>query len=205
MKKVLNVGGNSKAIPIPAYYKTFEHLILDIDPRGNPDIVCDARELATRPAAEFDAIYCSHNLEHFYRHDVPRVLGGFYHVLTPDGFAEIRVPDLELVMRIAVEKKLDLEDVLYSSPAGDVTIRDTFYGFGPEIERSGHDFYAHKTGFSRKSLGKALGAAGFRFILFRDGRRYEILAYGFKDKPSPEHETMLNFSLAKVTQAAASS
>ncbi|CAN5510832.1 class I SAM-dependent methyltransferase [soil metagenome] len=201
MRKVLNVGGNSKSIPIPKYYADFEHLILDIDPRGEPDILCDARALATRPPAEFDAIYCSHNLEHFYRHDVPRVLGGFHHVLTAEGFAEIRVPDLELVMKTAVEKKLDLEDVLYTSGAGAITVRDVFYGFGLEIERSGQDFYAHKTGFTRKSLGQALLQSGFRYVLFRPGRAYEILAYGFKNNPTPEHEALLDFSTDKVPRA----
>jgi len=59
MKKVLNVGGNSKAIPLPPEYAGWDHLLLDIDPKGNPDVVCDARELMTLPAAQFDAVYCS--------------------------------------------------------------------------------------------------------------------------------------------------
>jgi hypothetical protein len=29
-----------------------------------PDIVCDARELTTLEEGLFDAVYCSHNLEH---------------------------------------------------------------------------------------------------------------------------------------------
>lgn len=198
MKKVLNVGGNSKKIAIPSYYKDFEHLILDIDARGNPDILCDARELETRPPGEFDAIYCSHNLEHFFRHDVPRVLKGFRHVLTAGGFAEIRVPDIGLLMRTVVEKNLDIEDFLYSSPAGPITVRDVIYGFGLEIERSGQDFYAHKTGFTPKSLSAAMQAAGFLYVMFRPGRAFEILAYGFKAKPTPEHEAMLGFSFEKL-------
>ena len=47
MKKVLNVGGNNKSIALPPHYAGFEHLLLDIDPAGSPDIVCDARELTT--------------------------------------------------------------------------------------------------------------------------------------------------------------
>jgi hypothetical protein len=75
LKRVLNVGGNSKAIALPAPYADFEHLLLDIDPTGQPDIVCDARRLETLPADQFDAIYCSHNLEHYYHHDVAKVCG----------------------------------------------------------------------------------------------------------------------------------
>ncbi len=74
IKKVLNVGGNSKDIPIPSQYSGWQHVLLDIDPRGNPDIVCDARELMSMSKNEYDAIYCSHNLEHYYRHDVRKVL-----------------------------------------------------------------------------------------------------------------------------------
>ena len=65
MKRVLNVGGASKAIPIPQHYAGWEHVLLDVDPNQEPDIVCDARELVELPAGGFDAIYCSHNLEHY--------------------------------------------------------------------------------------------------------------------------------------------
>jgi hypothetical protein len=36
--RVLNVGGNSKLIPIPSHYAGWEHLLPDIDPRGNHKI-----------------------------------------------------------------------------------------------------------------------------------------------------------------------
>ena len=51
-----------------------------------------------------------------------------------------------------VEKNLDIDDFLYQSPEGPITVRDVIYGYGAEIERSGNDFYAHKTGFTKKSL-----------------------------------------------------
>lgn len=108
--------------------------------------------MTTLPAAQFDAVYCSHNLEHYYRHDVPRVLAGFRHVLNADGFAEIHVPDLADLMQTVVRRGLDVDDLLYQSPAGPITVRDVLYGLGTEIERSGNDFWAHKTGFTKKSL-----------------------------------------------------
>lgn len=193
--KVLNVGGNSKAIPIPSYYAGFEHLLLDIDPRGNPDILCDARELTKLEGEQFDAIYCSHNLEHYFAHEVPKVLRGFLHVLKKDGFAEIRVPDLEAVMRTVVEKKLDIEDVIHNSKAGPITVRDVLYGYGIEIQRSGSDFYAHKTGFSTKSLTRILIEAGFMFVLRRSGRPFEIFLIAFRDRPREFHEKLLDFRM----------
>ena len=182
VKRVLNVGGNSKTIALPPQYAGFEHLLLDIDPRGSPDIVCDARKLTTLGAGQFDAIYCSHNLEHYYRHDVRRVLAGFLHVLNDRGFAHIRVPDVQEVMRVTIERGLDIDDVLYQSPAGPIMVLDVLYGYSVEIERSGKDFYAHKTGFTQKSLLKALTVAGFRKIYSVVGN-LEINALAFKGEP----------------------
>jgi predicted SAM-dependent methyltransferase len=143
-KQVLNVGGNSREIPIPAHYKGWRHVLLDIDASKRPDVVCDAREMAKLPAGTYDAVYCSHNLEHYWRHDLPRVLAGFAHVLRPDGFVEAIVPDMKAVFVEMLERKLDVNDVLYTSPAGfPISVNDVIYGWGREIEESGEDFYAH--------------------------------------------------------------
>ncbi len=197
MKRVLNVGGNSKRIALPAPYAGYEHLLLDIDPAGNPDIVADARELSALAPAQFDAVYCSHNLEHYYRHEVPRVLAGFQHVLKADGFAQIRVPDLQAVMGAAVQRNLDLEDVLYTSPAGPITVLDVIYGYGVEIERSGHDFYAHKTGFTQNSLLKALRLAGFTHLYCGTGN-LELNALAFKQSPDAETRRLFGLPAAGV-------
>lgn len=185
MKRVLNVGGGDKSIGLPKQYAGYEHVLLDIDPAGGPDIVCDARRLDTLAPAQFDAVYCSHNLEHYHRHDVPKVLAGFLHVLRPDGFAQIRVPDMQEVMRQAVERRLEIDDTLYDSPAGPISVLDVIYGFGVQIERSGNDFYAHKTGFSNRSLTRALQAAGFARSFSGLGN-LEINALAFKGEPAAE-------------------
>lgn len=78
---------------------------LDIDPNCGADIVRVARELRERvPPASRDAIYCSHNLEHYYPHDGELVLSGFLHVLKLHGFAEIRVPDIGTVAQTVRRK-----------------------------------------------------------------------------------------------------
>jgi hypothetical protein len=193
VKKVLNVGGNNKAIPLPPQYAGFQHVLLDIDPKGSPDILSDARRLAGLEASQFDAVYCSHNLEHYYRHDARVILGGFLHVLKMGGFAHIRVPDLHEVMRVTIERGLDIEDVLYQSPEGPITVLDVLYGYGVEIERSGQDFYAHKTGFTQESLLKALQAAGFSRAYTGTGS-LEIEALAFKGMPDPETLRLFNLS-----------
>jgi len=193
MKKVLNVGGNSKAIPLPPQYAEFEHLLLDIDPTGAPDIVCDARKLDTLGAAQFDAIYCSHNLEHYYRHDVPGVLTGFLHVLKDGGFAQIKVPDIRAVMNSCVERNLDIDDTLYESALGPIMVLDVIYGYAKQIAQSGHDFFAHKTGFTQKSLLKALLAAGFTKIYSSVGA-HEVNAIAFKGEPDEATRLLMNLA-----------
>ncbi len=194
MKKVLNVGGNNKSIPLPPQYVEFEHLLLDIDPRGEPDFVCDARNLATLDADQFDAIYCSHNLEHYYRHDVKKVLNGFLHVLNENGFVHIRVPDIQEVMRITMERNLDLDDFLYQSSAGPIMVSDVLYGYSVEIERSGQDFFSHKTGFTQKSLEKALQNAGF-YKIYTTTRNLEVVALAFKGVPDSYVSSLFDLPL----------
>ena len=189
-KRVLNVGGNSKDVPIPAHYAGWQNVVLDIDPRNNPDVVCDARKLATRPAGEFDAIYCSHNLEHYWRHDLPDVLTGFLHVLRPEGFVEAIVPDMKAVFEEMLKRGLDIDDTVYVSPAGPITTNDIVYGYGREIEQSGNDFYAHKNGFTDRSLHRALTAAGFGHVFIAYGK-LEVSALAFRREPTEEQRRLL--------------
>jgi SAM-dependent methyltransferase len=193
VRKVLNVGGSTKETPLPPQYAGWEHILLDIDPRGNPDLVCDARELLNLPSATYDSVYCSHNLEHYYRHDGAKVLRGFAHVLKPDGFAYIRVPDMGELMQTVIDKSLDIDDVLYQSPAGPITVRDVMYGYGVELERSGNDFFAHKTGFTQKSLLSFLNAAGFPWVFTATGN-LEVMAVAFLDKPAEQAAKLFSLS-----------
>jgi SAM-dependent methyltransferase len=200
---VLNVGGGSKNIQIPAHYNGWRHLLLDIDPRGGADLVCDARELLSQPSSLFDAVYCSHNLEHYYRHDAVRVLRGFLHVLKPDGFAEIRVPDIRLVMRAMLEQALDIDDVLYQSGVGPILVRDVIYGWHVEIERTGQDFYAHKTGFTSRSLHAILEHAGFAQVVSVPAIGvYEARAFAFKRAPTEAQRALLIASPDRLDRAA---
>lgn len=161
--RVLNVGGGSKTIALPARYDGWEHVLLDVVPGPDVDIVADARKLATEVEADsFDAAYCSHAIEHFHEHEVAGVLEGFRHVLRPGGTVEIRCPDMGAITD-ALGAGADLDDEAYVSPAGPITYRDMIYGYGPEIA-TGNPWYAHKTGFTASRLMGALKEAGFSFV-----------------------------------------
>ena len=190
-KSVLNVGGGSKSTPIPDYFAGWQHDLLDIDARGAPDIVCDARELATLSAGIYDAVYCSHNLEHYYRHHGLTVVRGFLHILNETGFAEIRVPDIAQVIKALRDQQLELDDVLYQSPAGPITAHDVIYGLQTEIENSGQDFYAHKTGFTPKSLSKILTDGGFSRIFISVNQHLAVHALAFKTEPTSEQYALM--------------
>jgi SAM-dependent methyltransferase len=190
VRSVLNVGGNSKRIPIPSHYAGWRHVLLDIDPGEDVDLVQDARTLTELAPSQFDAIYCSHNLEHYYRHDGAKVLAGFRHVLKEGGFAEIRVPDIPAVVAAMGEGRMDIDDVLYTSPAGPIMIHDVLYGWGAQIERSGVEFFAHKQGFSRASLRAACARAGFSAVWMPPPTGvFEIRAVCFMSEPPSD---MLN-------------
>jgi len=192
-RRVLNVGGHSRDIPIPAHYAGWDNLLLDIDPKNGPDYVCDARELQTLAPGIVDAVYCAHNLEHYLHHEAARVLAGFRHVMKADAFCEIVVPDIGEVIRRMVARGLDLDDVLYESPAGPIMVRDVLWGYGVEIERSGNDFFAHKTGFTQASLLKILMQAGFAPV-YIGSAEMEVRAIAFNAPPTPFHLRLLGIA-----------
>lgn len=191
-RHVLNVGGGHRNIALPKHYADWHRLMLDIDPKADPDVLLDARKLATLPAGQFDAVYCSHNLEHYHEHEVGAVLAGFAHVLKqPAGFVEIRVPDVYAIAVEIATRGRELDEVLYTSPAGPIRLIDVLYGYSRAIEQSGVDFYAHKTGFTRATLRRALHAAGFThaYRLASLGK-YEVRAVALRAASGALHRAM---------------
>lgn len=196
LPRVLNVGGGSHEIELTPQYNLWERHWLDIDPKAKPDVLCDARELTNLQAAAYEAVYCSHNLEHYHHHEVQRVLHGFLHVLKENGFAHVRVPNIEQVLHLCRDLKLDLDSpVATSSTLGPLLVRDYLWGFSPEIEASGKDYYAHKTGFSPKTLTRALEEAGFAevFVMI-DDMAIEIGAVAFKQAGANPFKSMFDIA-----------
>src|SRR5258707_995913 len=89
-------------------------------------------------------------------------------------------------MREVVATGLDVDDVPYESAMGPIVVRDVIYGLGRQIEASGVDFFAHKNGFSPKSLKAFLESAGFAPVIVRETEGYEIRAFAFTGDPTPE-------------------
>lgn len=198
---VLDVGGGHRDVALPKHYAAWRRLMLDINPGAEPDVLLDARKLRSLPAAQFDAVYCSHNLEHYREHEVAQVLAGFAHVLKPGaGFVEIRVPDIQWIAREMVVNGRELDDTLYTSPAGPIRVLDILYGMTSMIERTGVDFYAHKTGFTRRTLRRALDAAGFSQAYFLPPLgRFEIRTVALRAAPGELHRAL--FGIGEASEA----
>lgn len=185
---LLNVGSaNSK--DVPSLYRLWQQDSLDIDPEVKPDIVCDAREMRRLPPSHYDAVYCSHCLEHFHRHEVSRVLEGFAHVLKPTGFTHVIVPNMQAVFDTLVHGKRDLHDTFYISAGGPITFHDVIYGWGKQVS-TGNQYYCHKTGFTERSLAKAL-KSHFKVVMTATDHVGNLYAFAFKQKPSRERMRLL--------------
>jgi hypothetical protein len=99
------------------------------------------------------------------------------------------------LMKRVLASDLDLEDTLFTAPGGPVTPRDVIYGWSIEIEKSGNDFYAHKTGFTAKSLADILARAGFpRVFVAVVDEMCELRALAFKREPTPEQQKLLGLT-----------
>jgi SAM-dependent methyltransferase len=181
MKKFLHVGcGMSNHSNISNLFpiEEWQEVRLDIDAQVNPDIIADITNMACVPGNSFDALFSSHNLEHLYSHQVKYALAEFHRILKPGGKAIVRVPNiLDVAAEIA---KGNLDEALYTSPAGPICAIDILYGFRPSVEEGNH-FMAHRTAFIPSSLGEAMERAGFSKVLVRnDGYRYSMEGIGEK-------------------------
>lgn len=147
------------------------------------------------PPHQYDAVYCSHNLEHYYRQDVPKVLAGFYHVLNMHGFVEVHVPDFVEAVRPLLEGRIDINHPLYKSPGGYISTNDVVYGSQVHIQRFG-PWFEHKQAFTEKSLVVALNSAGFRYAYVgHDKESYDLFAFAFKKKPTDERLASVGIKL----------
>lgn len=168
--RYLNVGSGPRLIEPPPVFADMAGVRFDADPLFNPDVVGDARDIASFFGdGAFRAVLLSHVMEHVYPHEVGDVLGGARAVLDADGWALVMVPDLLQVFRLV----LDLERLhpdadalglpLYHSEAGPIAAADMLYGYRPHVAYRS-DTMSHKTGFSAVGLATALHRAGFQGV-----------------------------------------
>jgi predicted SAM-dependent methyltransferase len=175
-KLMLNAGSGAAAGPVREAFdpSVWQEVRIDLDPETGPDLVgsiADMRGLAEDKS--FDAVWCSHCLEHLYDHQTLPALREFRRILADDGFAIISCPDLEAVAKQVVSE--DVESVAYLSPAGPIRLLDMIFGHSVSVE-NGHAHMAHKTGFTADRLGRLAMKAGFAEARVRKGENYDLWA-----------------------------
>ena len=167
--RVLHAGCGREPLPAGAF-DGYEEVRLDIDRRVEPHIVAALTDMGD--IGEFDAVYCSHTLEHLYPHQVPIALAEFLRVLKPGGRAIIVVPDVE---------NLKLSDeVMYTTTDGlEVTAFDLFYGHRRLIEQN--PFMAHHCAFTAKLLTDVMRFSGFSVSQATSDTNWNLVAIGVKE------------------------
>jgi ubiquinone/menaquinone biosynthesis C-methylase UbiE len=195
IKKALHVGCSTLTLKhAPAYFQKGEwtEVRYDIDPSAKPDILGTITDMHRVSTSSMDAVYSSHNLEHVFPHEVALVLSEFKRVLKPDGICVVGVPDLQAVAKLIANDKL--EDVAYTSPAGDIAPIDMLYGLRTALS-SGQYYMAHKTGFTVKTLSQYFFAAGFKTVTYSQSHfAINMAAYaGDVDKATLESDKTLLF------------
>ncbi|MBB3998892.1 hypothetical protein [Aureimonas pseudogalii] len=91
----------------------------------------------------------------------------------PSSFAVVTCPNLQSIAQLLAEGKL--EEAAYTAPAGPITPLDILYGYRPSIARGNH-FMAHRTGYTNRTLGEKLAAAGFAKVTVSKGECFDLWA-----------------------------
>ncbi len=165
MKKFLHVGcGPKSKQQTTKGFNTdaWQEIRLDIDKAVEPDVIGTMTDMHLVANEAVDAIFSSHNIEHLYPHEVPIALKEFLRVLNETGFLLITCPDLQSVCALVAENKLT--ETAYESAAGPITPLDILYGHRASMQ-AGNLYMAHRCGFTKDVLTKALIQAGFKSVI----------------------------------------
>jgi predicted SAM-dependent methyltransferase len=146
--------------------------ILDIQARQGTDFVGTCIDLSQFADGSVSEIYASHVYEHLdYTREIQRALAEAFRVLKPGGLIRIGVPDLEVLARVVLDRKLSIDERFFAQ-------RMIFGG-----QADAYDY--HKVGLTFDFLKRFLDEAGFRgvqrvkfFNLFNDTTSMIIAGQG---------------------------
>ncbi len=153
VKLVLGCG----SIPMhPMHYKWIDNswIFTDLYPQNKNVTKMDVRNIPYRTSS-VDRLYASHVLEHISHLETEKTLQEWYRVLKPKGKVIINVPDLEWACEMFLNnyrKNIQIPGNAYKNYKD---LLKVFYG--PQNTNG----EIHHTGFTQKSLEKALKTAGF--------------------------------------------
>lgn len=183
MKKLLHAGCGSKLNKVPHEFGAMKEVRLDLNPQVAPDIIASIVAMPMVEDESFDAVFCSHCLEHLYAFEVAMALREFARVLKSGGMLRIHVPDLQSIGgKIALD---EIDSILYPSLIGFITPLDMLYGHQGSVG-SGNLYMQHRTGFTQSLLKRRLEDAGFGKIDIDRETKFELVAHAFKSEAEDE-------------------
>jgi predicted SAM-dependent methyltransferase len=125
--------------------------ILNIQSKPGVDFIGNCLDLSQFADGTVSEIYASHTYEHLdYVKELPLALREAFRVLVPGGMLRAGVPDLEILCRLFLEPRLDIQAKFF-------VMRMMF---GGQIDA----FDYHKVGLSADIFGSLLAEAGFKTI-----------------------------------------
>lgn len=158
---------------LPGLFSGWRQVRVDVDPQTQPDVLASITDLSAIASETVDAVWASHCVEHLYQHETGMALSEMRRILVPNGFACIRVPDLQTIAGFIAADRM--HEVIYESQAGPITPHDVVFGYGPHIS-AGRVAMAHRTGFTPTLLVQSLKGAGFDSFLIRRSAALELVA-----------------------------
>lgn len=177
VRRVLNAGSGPPGANSlhPVFEKSmWKERRIDIDPRAGADFVGSVTDMRSFiEDGSFDAVWCSHCLEHLYDHEAVPALREFRRILRDDGFALISSPNMDAIGKLLVSE--DIESIAYVAPAGPIRLLDMIFGHSRSIA-AGHVHMAHKTGFTADRLGRLATNAGFSETRVLEGDNLDLWA-----------------------------
>jgi predicted SAM-dependent methyltransferase len=115
---------------------------------------------------KFDAVVCSHMLEHLPVTKVVKMLQMLREPLKPNGTVTVLVPDIMFAAK-AIVNSGTTGAVLYKTAQGHrITALDMMYGWNAVTD--GRESMRHKTAFTVNDLAAAAVAAGVKIDLLRN-------------------------------------
>ena len=136
---------------------------------GVVDFLGSATDLSAFADETVEEVYASHIYEHLdYKDELAQAMSEAFRVLKPGGILRAGVPDLDVLCRLMIDTRLDVEAKFY--------IQRMMFG--------GHvdDFDYHYVGLTMDIFGNYLWAAGFRnirrvpeFGLFEDATNIKFM------------------------------
>lgn len=162
---------------------------VDLADRPGLHLRCDIRMLPPDWTEQFDEVKASHVLEHFTYESVPAILAEWVRLVKPGGSLYLEVPDMQWAAEEILRGAWDvtLQGAIWGDQGHPYWMQEPYGGESPDGTRFlPHSFEnnSHKSGYTAKSLGRLMQAAGLVDIVGERGHR-QISIRGYK--PGGEH------------------